>query len=124
MSHLAPYWNPPRAEPAQVLSPAGGSAGHQTGKEKILLSGAASLGPVSLPHFLGLLGLGPRPWDYLLLCQKEVGGALCWGLAAPGDRVSKPEFPTEVEGHGSALDLDRVLLHFSNVGSTKLKTFS
>lgn len=44
-------------------------------------------------------------------------------LAAPRDQVSKAEFPTEVEGHGSALDLGRVLLHFSNVGSTKLKTF-
>lgn len=43
-------------------------------------------------------------------------------LAAPGELVSKAEFPTEVEGHGSALDLERVLLHFSNVGSTKLKT--
>lgn len=43
-------------------------------------------------------------------------------MAAPGDQVSKAEFPTEVEGHGSALDLERVLLHFSNVGSTKLKT--
>lgn len=43
-------------------------------------------------------------------------------MAAPGDPVSKAEFPTEVEGHGSALDLERALLHFSNVGSTKLKT--
>jgi hypothetical protein len=43
-------------------------------------------------------------------------------LAAPGDWVSKPKFPTEVEGHGSALDLEKALLHFSNVGSTKLKT--
>lgn len=94
------------------------------GKEKILLMGTASFGPVSLPHSLGLLGLGQWPWDSLLLCQKEVGGVLCWDLAAPGDLVSKLEFPTEVEGHGSALDLDRVLLHFSNVGSTKLKTFS
>lgn len=43
-------------------------------------------------------------------------------MAAPGDPASKAEFPTEVEGHGSALDLERALLHFSNVGSTKLKT--
>lgn len=54
----------------------------------------------------------------------EGGGTLTrlWLLAAPGDWVSKAEFHTEVEGHGSALDLERVLLHFSNVGSTKLKT--
>lgn len=44
-------------------------------------------------------------------------------MAAPGDLVSRPEeFPTELEGHGSALDLERVLLHFSNVGPMKLKT--
>lgn len=44
-------------------------------------------------------------------------------MAVPGDLVSRPEeFPTELEGHGSALDLERVVLYFSNVGSTKLKT--
>lgn len=44
-------------------------------------------------------------------------------MAALGDLVSRPEeFPTEVERHGSALDLERVLLNFSNTGSTNLKT--
>lgn len=44
-------------------------------------------------------------------------------LGGPRRPGSGPEeFPTEVEGPSSALDLDRVLLHFSNVGSMKLKT--
>lgn len=74
----------------------------------------------SHPSF-GLLGLG---WWSKKRAQGVGGGTLLrlGLLAAPGDQVSKAEFPTEVEGHGSALDLERVLLHFSNVGSTKLKT--
>lgn len=83
----------------------------------------------SFHHFLGLLGRGGWLWDPLLPSQVEVGGGCS---AETGDSwmsretlVSRPEeFPTEVEGHSSALDLEGVLVHFSNVGSTKLKTFS
>lgn len=51
-------------------------------------------------------------------CSAEAGDA-----CSPRRPASRPEeFPTEVEGHSSALDLERVLLHFSNVGSMKLKT--
>lgn len=72
---------------------------------------------VSFPPSTEILGLG---WGVSEGSRGEGGG---WGLlAAPGDPLSKAEFPTEVEGHGSALDLERALLHFSNVGSTKLKT--
>lgn len=96
-------------------------------KEKILPRRTASLGMVSIQPFTGLLGGGGWPRELLLSGQKEVGRGCCAEagglLATPGDLVSRPEeFPTEVERHGSAFDLERVLLHFSNVGSTKLKT--
>lgn len=83
--------------------------------------GIISVGLISFPPFIWAFRSG------MVASEGSTGG---WGgallrlglLAAPGDQVSKAEFPTEVEGHGSALDLERVLLHFSNVGSTKLKT--
>lgn len=98
-------------------------------KEKTLPRGIASLGTVFVSPFLGLLGGVGWLWDPPLPTQGEVGGRWC---AKAGDfwksqetLVSRPEeFPTEVEGHGSALDLEGVLLNCSNVGSTKLKTFS
>lgn len=56
--------------------------------------------------------------------QGEVDGGAVLRLGTLGSPGRPEESPTEMEGHGSALDLEGVLLHFSNVRSKKLKTFS